>query len=74
MSDDRYVVREGPGGTRLKGHSLWLEGQPYGTERPHGTGPGRCSCGAESEVLTSNYQRKKWHAAHKAAVARQGDN
>lgn len=72
MSDDRYVVREGPGGTRLAGHSLWREGRPYDSATGHGTGPARCSCGAESEFLTSNYQRKKWHAAHKAAVANGG--
>ncbi len=30
----------------------------------------RCSCGAESEHLPSQGARRRWHAAHKAEVAK----
>lgn len=33
-------------------------------------GHARCSCGAESEHLPSQGARKRWHAAHKAEVAK----
>lgn len=67
-----------PKNTRLAGHTLRSEGMPfvwadwgegYDWRQPSNwTGKGICSCGATSEMLESNNQRKQWHAAHKAAV------
>ncbi len=59
-----------PTSTRLVGHVLPNEGriyEPWG--QPITVGPARCTCGAESPVLTSDNARKKWHRdVHKPAV------
>ncbi len=57
--------------TRLAGHSLPNEGR---IKDPSGygwlvVGPATCSCGAQSEPLTTDNARKRWHRdVHKAAV------
>ena len=61
--------------TKLPGHALRREGQPY-TRGDGGwvrswsswTGVGLCECGATSEVLKSNNARKAWHREHKDAI------
>jgi hypothetical protein len=58
---------------RVSGHTLRHEGGAHfsaGDRKWHdtGVGCGKCSCGALSEVLTSDYARKRWHREHKAAV------
>jgi hypothetical protein len=69
------------GQTLVKGHGLHGEGRAQrleGCSEPPcnrlmgawGTpGHGRCSCGAYSPHLQSNYARKAWHRQHKASVA-----
>lgn len=65
--------------SRLAGHELISEGAPfdikghpafparssYGTG---GTGRGKCSCGALSDVLDSGTKRKVWHRGHKEEI------
>ena len=66
--------------TRLRGHGLLSEGKPYvqyqGDEEdarswhrvhgwPENMGHGVCSCGAASEWLDSDAERKRWHRDHK---------
>lgn len=45
----------------LRLHSMW--------GGVGGDGHGRCSCGAESDHLTSGAARKAWHREHKRQVA-----
>ena len=62
--------------TRLKGHVLLREGDPFDHRKRmiralHNTPtPGRamCECGAMSKVLPSGGARKRWHKEHKAAM------
>lgn len=64
---------------RLSGHELLSEGAPFVKEGRHshlarssygtgGTGRGKCSCGALSEVLDSGTKRKAWHRGHKDEI------
>jgi hypothetical protein len=70
-------------GTSLRGHALRSEGKPYmpggegeephvltGSRPPSGhLGYALCECGAVSERLYSDRQRKLWHGAvHKPEV------
>lgn len=68
-----------PAAVRLAGHELLSEGSPFVKEGRHshlahshygtgGTGRGKCSCGALSEVLDSGTKRKAWHRGHKDEV------
>lgn len=68
--------------TALTGHALRSEGKPYqlGEESgaldvraPGAGGFGLCECGISSSWLTSDGARKRWHAAHKEAIRREGD-
>lgn len=73
-------LRQFNGANRLSGHTLAFEGAAHVRrlihidtvvyERPSSTwaGVALCSCGAVSEVLPSNYQRKRWHREHKDAI------
>jgi hypothetical protein len=62
------------GKTLVKGHTLLFEGQPWGTMRRNGVGPGKCSCGLYSdEGLISNAARKRWHTAHKEEIKNSAD-
>jgi hypothetical protein len=61
--------------TNLPGHALRSEGKPYlacrsGWDRVTDSWTGRalCECGWTSAVLSSNGQRKRAHADHKAGV------
>lgn len=65
--------------SRLAGHELISEGAPYDAKgRPAypvrsgystgGTGRGKCSCGALSDVLDSGAKRKGWHRGHKDEI------
>lgn len=66
--------------SRMPGHELIREGAPfeadgrdsYPARWGSGTGCGRCSCGALSEVLTSGAARKNWHRGHKDSIAATG--
>ena len=66
---------------RVPGHTLRSEGKPYkvlvvteaGTQvsqRVYDSKTGRalCSCGALSDLLTTDGQRKRWHRAHKTEI------
>lgn len=71
-----YVVRPGPGGTRLAGHSLLWEGAKNTWKQRHlEDGSGRvsgiveCECGARSPRITAQNQARRWMAQHKADVA-----
>lgn len=62
--------------TQVAGHGLLHEGR---IETNMGwvsdtVGPGQCSCGEESEPLTTGAARKRWHQQHKAKTlaARRG--
>lgn len=64
------------GKTVLKGHSLLDEGAAYSIDGcriwyTRGDGHGKCSCGALSDPLPSNSQRKQWHRDHKELVRQQ---
>lgn len=59
--------------TRLVGHELKREGGAYDSKGVplygrRQTGRGKCSCGATSDVLQSNYARKRWHTGHKDKI------
>lgn len=67
---------------RVKGHALRNEGAPFVVSetgdvvRVHlgyggvgGFGRGVCTCGEMSDLLDSAGQRRRWHKAHKMAVA-----
>lgn len=74
-----------PKNTRLSGHTLRSEGKPfrwssdsrrwmrtnalYGADT--GDGVAMCSCGAVSQMLHSNAERKRWHVIHKDQVRAQ---
>lgn len=67
MTDAGLQPVKGP----LKGHGLFGEGHPCDAtgRRSWGSdGHGKCSCGALSESLPSNNQRKAWHRLHKAEI------
>lgn len=54
---------------RVKGHALLYEGacrdgRGYWTP----IGPATCTCGWQSEELTSDFQRKQAHREHKLAL------
>lgn len=60
-----------PTSARVSGHTLRHEGQAFnerGVRDGTANGYGRCSCGAQSPWLTSDYQRKDWHRRHKSEV------
>jgi hypothetical protein len=63
--------------TRLAGHTLRNEGQPFVKDRITGgwcrnmggwKGVALCSCGAASPELVHNNERKRWHRDHKEEV------
>jgi hypothetical protein len=61
--------------TNLPGHALTGEGVAHEKRRDgrwqsttSRLGVGLCECGETSPELTSNNQRKAWHAQHKDAV------
>ena len=69
--------------SRVPGHELIREGAPFEANGRSsyparwgsgtgGTGRGKCSCGALSEVLDSGAARKNWHRRHKDSVAASG--
>lgn len=56
--------------TRRVGHILPDEGRIYdGTYRTK-EGPAKCSCGEQSEPLSSDNARRNWHREHKANLHR----
>lgn len=69
-----------PTNTRLPGHTLRSEGKPYvwssgrymranialGRDVPEGRA--LCSCGTASQKLSSDAERKRWHATHKQQI------
>jgi CDGSH-type Zn-finger protein len=68
--------------TRLAGHALQSEGKPYmlteewsGHPDVRADGPGGyalCECGTSSGWMTSDGQRKRWHADHKEKIRNGG--
>ena len=67
MSGQRYIKREGPGGTRLAGHALTGEGRRPALSDA-GTWLAWCECGKTREVASAS-AAKRWHAQHKFDVA-----
>lgn len=69
-------LRSRVGQTLVPGHTLRHEGAPHAVNERGQTvrlnegryGRGLCSCGALSDLLDSNAQRKWWHARHKDEV------
>jgi hypothetical protein len=66
-----------PINTRLPGHELQYEGQPYTAKgykimglqgSTGGVGRAKCSCGELSDNLPSGTQRKAWHREHKKTI------
>ena len=65
--------------SRVPGHELVSEGAPFNADGRSsyptrwmggtgGTGRGRCSCGALSDVVDSGAKRKSWHRGHKDGI------
>lgn len=55
--------------SRLAGHTLPTEGRIYVNSYRIAEGPAVCSCGWQSDLLTSDSARQKAHRQHKAEKA-----
>lgn len=55
-------------GPALAGHALIEDGGPHnvaGRRISGRVGMGRCECGAQSQLVGTKAERKRWHRAHK---------